>query len=143
MKNKQRCAGLGIGLLRRDVAGLTVFDTLLVCILIAGLMEVMMTYYGRLNQEAMETALRTGLRNIRLSIELYHMVNGRYPEDLKELLSRRFLMPTAKGTIFNDQYLRAQALDASGYPMDPFGQRYQYHSALGRVYSGTERYQNW
>jgi type II secretory pathway pseudopilin PulG len=102
-----------------------------------------MTYYGRIVQEGKETALKVGLANIRLSTELYRGLNGRYPRDLKELLAGRFLIPTQQGTIFNDQYLWGQALDQSGYPVDPFGERYQYEPASGRVSSGTRGYQNW
>jgi len=128
---------------QKDLAGFTVFDTLLVCILIAGMMAVLMIYYQRTIQEAKETALRTGLASIRLSIQLYHVLNGRYPKDLPELLTKRFLMPTKEGTIFSDQYLKAQALDPSGYLIDPFGQRYQYNPVLGRVTSSTRGYENW
>ena len=38
--------------------GLTVFDTLLVCILITGMMAVLMNYYERTIQEARATALK-------------------------------------------------------------------------------------
>jgi hypothetical protein len=78
-----------------------------------------------------------------MSIQLYHMLNGRYPADLKELLTKRFLMPTKEGTIFSDQYLKSRALDQNGYPVDPFGQRYLYNPALGRVTSSTRGYENW
>jgi type II secretory pathway pseudopilin PulG len=128
---------------RREPAGFTVFDTLLVCILIAGLMAALMVYYGRTIQESRRTALQADLASIRLSIQLYHTLNGRYPKDLPELLTKRFLMPTREGTIFSDQYLKSQALDPSGYPIDPFGQRYRYDPTLGHVSSGTRSYENW
>ena len=127
----------------RQLAGFTVFDTLLVCILVAGLMVLLMTHYGRMVQEARETALKAGLVNIRLSIQLYQGLNGRYPVDLKELLSKRFLIPVKEGTIFSDRYLRSQALDPNGYPIDPFGQRYGYDPTLGRVSSRTDGYEHW
>jgi type II secretory pathway pseudopilin PulG len=128
---------------RKWLAGFTIFDTLLVCILMAGLMAAFMIYYGRTIQESRKTALQTNLASIRLSIQLYHTLNGRYPKDLAELLTKRFLMPTREGTIFSDQYLKAQALDQGGYPIDPFGQRYRYDPALGHVSSGTHGYENW
>lgn len=123
--------------------GLTVFDTLLVCILVAGLTGVFMTTYGRMIQEARETALKMDLVNIRLSIQLYRVLTGRYPGDLKELLSTRFLVPTKEGTIFSDQYLKTQTLDPSGYPIDPFGERYLYSPAKGNLSSGTAGYEYW
>lgn len=120
---------------KKRPAGLTVFDTLLVCILIAGMMAAFMNYYGRTIQEAREAALKTDLASIRLSIQLYQALNGRYPGNLKELLSKRFLVPTKEGTIFNDQYLKTQTLDQSGYPVDPFGKRYNYDPTRGQVSS--------
>ncbi len=128
---------------KKDSAGFTVFDTLLVCILIAGLMAAFMTYYGRIIQEARKTALQTDLASIRLSIQLYHTLNGRYPTDLPELLTKRFLMPTKEGTFFSDQYLRAHALNQSGYPIDPFGQQYRYDPTVGHVSSSTHGYEHW
>ena len=123
--------------------GLTVFDTLLVCILIAGLIAMLMSYYPYTIQEARETALKTDLASIRLSIQLYQALNSHFPKDLKELLSKRFLIPTREGTLFSDQYLKSQTLDQSGYPIDPFGQQYRYDPTLGRVASSTKRYENW
>ncbi len=128
---------------RKGLAGFTVFDTLLVCILVTGMMAVFMNYYGRMIQEARVTALRMDLASIRLSIQLYHTLNGHYPTDLKELLSRRFLVSTKEGTIFSDQYLKSQALDSGGNPIDPFGRRYRYDSTMGRVLSSTDGYENW
>jgi type II secretory pathway pseudopilin PulG len=124
-------------------SGLTIFDTLLVCILATGMMAVFMTYYGRMVQEAKETALKTSLASIRLSIHLYHTLNGRYPKDLEELLTKRFLVPTKEGTIFSGQYLKAQTLDSYGHLIDSFGQQYQYNPAGGKVSSGTVGYENW
>jgi type II secretory pathway pseudopilin PulG len=123
--------------------GLTVLDTLLVCILIGVFIAIMMTYYGRTIQAARETALKANLASIRLSIQLYQVVNGRYPLDLKELITKRFLMPTQEGTIFSDRYLQAQALDSSGFPIDPFDQRYRYDPMVGRVSSASRGYEHW
>ncbi len=123
--------------------GFTVLDTLLVCILISGLTVAFMDYYQRAIREARETALKTGLENIRLSMALFSSVNGRFPDDLRELLSTRFIVPTREGTIFTDQYLMGQAIDAEGYPTDPFDTRYRYDRAAGTVRSGTEGYERW
>ncbi len=123
--------------------GKTAFDAALVCVLVVGLAAVMMTYLDHLTHEARETALRMGLGNIRMSVRLYHALNERYPKDVKELLTTRYLIPTKEDTIFSDRYLDAQALDADGYPVDPFGHRYEYDPKQGRVASSTEGYERW
>jgi type II secretory pathway pseudopilin PulG len=143
MRNRPKLGARPTGVLNEGPAGLTILETLFVCILIAGLIHMMMSYYYNTIQKAREAALSTGLASIRSSIQLYQAVNGRHPSDLRELVRERLLSFTNDGTIFANQYLRAQALDRSGYPIDPFGQRYRYEPALGRVSSGAEGYQDW
>lgn len=144
-------SGIGVwrGGLHGDVSGsrrprgLTLFDTLLVCVLVSVLIGAFMNYYDRTVRKARETALQTGLANIRLSVQLFRAVNGRYPGDLKELLRSKLLMPTREGSLLDQEYLRAQALDAGGNPVDPFGWRYRYEPAGGRVSSATAGYEEW
>jgi type II secretory pathway pseudopilin PulG len=124
-------------------SGLTVFDTLLVCILVSALIVGFATYYGKMVREARETALKVDLANMRSSIQFYQMNQGRNPSDLPELLLKRYLIPTKEGTIFNNQYLLAQTIDFSGYPVDPFGQRYRYDPATGSVKSRNRDYEDW
>lgn len=104
---------------------------------------VLIPRYQRMAREARETALRMGLINIRTSIQLYVLLNNNPPEDLKELLGKRYIIPTKEGTIFNDQYLRGLAVDSEGYPIDPFGNRYSYEPKEGRVSSTTEGHEKW
>jgi hypothetical protein len=127
----------------RATHGNTAFDTVLVCVLVIGLAAVMMMYFDHLAREARETALRMGLGNIRMSVRLYQVLNERYPKDVKELLAMRYLIPTKEDTIFSDRYLGMQALDADGYPVDPFGHRYEYDPKQGRVASSTKGYEQW
>jgi hypothetical protein len=124
-------------------AGRTVFDALLVCFVVAGLVVAMMTYFNSLAREARETALRMGLGNIRMGVRLYHALNERYPMDVRELLTTGYLLPAGKDSVFVPQYLEAQALDQDGYPVDPFGQRYRYDPVGGRVLSDTKGYGQW
>lgn len=123
--------------------GRTAWDAALMCVLVVGLAAAMMTYLDRLMREAREAALKMGLGNIRMSVRLYHALNERYPKDVKELLNTRYLLPAKEDTIFSDRYLDAQALDADGYPVDPFGHRYRYEPQQGRVSSSTKGYEQW
>jgi type II secretory pathway pseudopilin PulG len=127
----------------RAMHGKTTLDAALVCVLIVVLAAAMMMYLDRLTREARETALRMGLGNIRMSVRLYQALNERYPKDVKELLTTGYLLPTKEDTIFSDRYLDAQALDADGYPVDPFGHRYEYDPKQGRVASSTRGYEQW
>ncbi len=127
----------------RDVYGRKGFDALVTGILIAGCSVVMMVYFEHGIREARETALKMGLSNIRMSVKLFHALNQRNPEHLTDLLTKRFLLPAIEGTFFNAQYLQAQALDAQGYPIDPFGHRYQYVPEVGLVSSTTKGYEQW
>jgi hypothetical protein len=124
-------------------AGRTVFDALLVCFVVAGLVVAMMTYFDSLTREARETALRMGLGNIRMGVRLYHVLNERYPKDVRELFSTGYLLPAGKDSVFEAKYLESQALDNGGYPVDPFGHRYRYDPAMGRVLSSTTGYERW
>ncbi|HLF87015.1 MAG TPA: type II secretion system protein [Nitrospiria bacterium] len=123
--------------------GLGIIETIIVCLLISLMFAVLIPRYQRMAREARETALRMGLANIRTSIQLYVMLNNKPPEGLKELLGKRYIIPTKEGTIFNDQYLKGLAMDSEGYPIDPFGNRYSYEPKDGRVSSTTKAYDKW
>jgi type II secretory pathway pseudopilin PulG len=123
--------------------GLGIIDTLIVLVLISILIGVVIPKYQRMADEARETALKMGLQNIRMAIRVYHMVNQGYPADLKDLVNKRFILPVREDTIFSQEYLRTLAMDADGYPLDPYGNRYRYDSISGHVASITEGYENW
>lgn len=123
--------------------GLGIIETIIVCSLIAIFFVVLIPRYERTARDAREAALRMGLANIRSSIQLYTLMNNKTPADLKELLGKRYLIPTKEGTIFTDQYLRASALDNEGYPIDPFGNRYSYEPKYGKISSQTKGYEGW
>ena len=127
----------------RAMHGKTALDTAIVCVLVVVLAAAMMMYLDRLTREARETALKMGLGNIRMSVQLYQALNERYPKDIKALLNTRYLIPAKEDTIFSDRYLDAQTLDADGYPVDPFGHRYEYDPKQGRVASSTKGYEQW
>lgn len=128
---------------RSAVHGKTAVGAVLVCVLVVVLAAAMTAYLDDLTREARETALKMGLVNIRMSVQLYHALNERYPQDVRELVTTGYLLPSGKDSVFVAQYLEAQTLDHDGYPVDPFGHRYRYDPAGGRVLSETKGYEQW
>ncbi len=127
----------------RNERGLGILDTLLVCILVSILIGTAIPYYQQLTLGAREAALQTGLANIRKSIELYQVLQGHYPSELRSLLHARYVVPVREDTFFSGEYLRNQAIDAKGNLLDPFGNQYQYNPKDGTVLSGTQGYETW
>ncbi len=119
------------------------FEALLVSIVGAGLVGGIFLYYEPTIRAGREAALQTGLANMRTAIQLYWLREGRPPEDLKVLMTRGYLVPTEQGTIFIPRYLEGQALDSEGYPIDPFGHRFEYDRLRGKVRSPTDGYESW
>lgn len=127
----------------RNERGLGLFDTLLVCILVSILIGTVIPYYQRLEKKAREAALQTGLANLRKGVELYHLLQGEFPTDLKRLVHARYVIPVREDTFFSGEYLRDQAVDDEGNLLDPFGNRYRYDPKNRTVSSGTEGYEDW
>jgi Tfp pilus assembly protein PilE len=130
-------------MLIRDQKGAGVFETLLVCILVAILIGTVIPYYRNLTREAKEVALQGSLVNLRKAVELYHILQGKYPLDLKRLATEKYVIPIRGDTFFSGEYLRAQAVDTDGYPIDPFGARYRYDPQKGKVASASRGYETW
>ncbi|MBI3812685.1 MAG: type II secretion system protein [Nitrospirae bacterium] len=123
--------------------GLGIVDTLIVVVLISIFMGVLLPKYQRMAQEAREVALQISLGNIRKAIQLYVLTRQKIPADLRDLIREKYIFPIQEGTVFSDQYLKANALDNTGYPVDPFGNRYGYDPNIGRLYSTTKGYEKW
>ncbi len=140
---------------RRSQRGLGAIDTLVVCTIVGLLIVVFFSYEERLVQEAKEVALRSGLQNIRTSINLYRAYHGNSnPESLKILVEAKVLAPNRAGeqsaapyliqtSLLEKVYLDAYAVDEEGYPIDPFGNRYNYDPKSGDVASRTSGYETW
>ncbi|MBU1146992.1 MAG: type II secretion system protein GspG [Candidatus Omnitrophica bacterium] len=87
-------------------------------------------------KEAREAALENQLTNIKLSLELYTIAEGRYPEDLRELDKR---CEVGRGdSIYTRKYLEHQFVDKDGYPVDPHGQRFIYDEKTGTIKRGVQ-----
>jgi competence protein ComGC len=132
----------------KDAKGLTIVDAVITLCLIGILIGVVIPKYQRVAHEAQEVALKTELANIRLSITLFKMLNGRNPVSLKELIDKKVMLPARiggsyTGSIFKESYLMKNAVDAAGNKVDAYGNPFIYDSTRGEVKSSTKGYENW
>ena len=140
--------GGSVGTGFKDVKGFTVVDAVITLCLIGILIGVVIPKYQRVAREAQETALKTELANIRTSIILYTMLNGRNPASLKEMIERKVMLPARIGTgytgsIFKESYLMKNAVDEEGNKVDAYGNPFLYDPQRGEVRSSTKGYENW
>ena len=95
------------------------------------------------------TALRSELANIRSSIKLFKMLNGRNPRSLTELIDKEIMLPARIGSdrysssIFDRKYLVPNAVDQKGHILDAFGNRFQYNPVNAEVKASTKGYEDW
>ena len=123
--------------------GLGIVDTLIVVVLISIMMGVLLPKYQRLAEQAREVALQISLGNIRKAVQVYVLTKQKIPTDLRDLIQEKYVFPIKEGTVFSDQYLKTNALDDTGYPIDPFGNRYGYDPNIGQLFSTTKGYETW
>lgn len=133
----------------RHQKGLTALEAIVTLCLISILIGVVIPRYQRAAMEARETALKTGLTNIRTSIKLFKMLNGRNPGSLHELLEKEVMLPARvgadpyTGSVFKSKYLMAQVRDGNGNCIDAFGNPFSYDLERGEVRSTTKGYETW
>jgi type II secretory pathway pseudopilin PulG len=129
--------------------GFTVLDAVITLCLIGLLFGVVIPKYQQVARAAQESALKAELSNIRTSIRLFQMLNGRNPDSLKELMEKKVLLPgrigstSYTGSIFEERYLLKNALDHEGNKLDAFGNPFQYDRERGEVKSVTKGFENW
>lgn len=120
-----------------------VVELCVVCTVCASLVAAIFLYYEPAIRASQETALKMGLTNIRYAIQIYTVRHGRPPANLRVLLTTGYTLAGEKTSVFVPGYLQAQALDRNGYPIDPFGRRFDYDSEMGTVRSATDGYGLW
>lgn len=130
-----------------DAKGLTIVDAVITLCAIGILIGVVIPKYQQVAHEAQEAALKMELANIRTSIRLFKMLNGRNPASLREMIEKKVLLPAQiggySGSIFKESYLMMNAVDAQGNKVDAFGKPFIYDSTRGEVRSSTKGYENW
>jgi len=133
-----------------NAKGLAVYETLVTLCLIGVLTGVVIVKYYRVFQEARETAIKAELVNIRTSINLFKMLNGRNPQGLKEMVEKKVMFPARIGPdkytgpiFFKESYLMEYATDKEGNIIDVFGNPYAYDAIKGEVRTTTKGYETW
>ena len=122
---------------------LTWVEFLLVICIILILIGVFAVYINITLRIARENALTNELCNIRLAIELYRVMNGKFPPDLTTLIKKGFTIKDLMSIMGINKYFKAIRVDREGNPLDPFLHKYSYDSSKGQVSSGTKGYENW
>lgn len=126
----------------RDRMGAGIVESLIVLIVISVLVVVVMSRYEDVIWEAKKVALQTELNNLRQSILLFKMTNGRYPESLKELILENLVVPY-KYTIIRAKYLEHYSVDKDMNILDTFDIPFAYDRLTGRVWSQKKGFENW
>ncbi len=137
------------GSVLRCEQGRTVLETLLTLMLVGVLVVIAADRFSRSIRSIKERALVIELGNLRNAVNLYAMLKGRLPPSLKVLLKEKVIAPKSdiKGTDYElviiESFTGPMTVDKEGRPLDPFGNRYGYDPATGRVFSTTEGYEDW
>ena len=126
----------------RIIRSLTVMELLVVSCIIFILIGAFAGYANVVLRIGRETALRNELASIRMAIEHFRAVNGRYPVDLTELVNKK-LTKKENNRIIQNRFIEPFRLDAKGYLIDPFMNRYDYNAEESRVHSTTREFQLW
>lgn len=113
--------------------------SVLIIILLAGFLA---GYFTKVLNESKKTALIQNLNALRLTLNLYDMLNDKWPMDLRQLLSEEYTLSNTGKVLFRDKYLRSTLQDKEGFLVDPFGNRYSYDPETGEINSITRGYQN-
>jgi type II secretory pathway pseudopilin PulG len=91
---------------------------------IIGLIVLAVLGYSEMTISRAREVLTEGqMRNLRVSVQVYKLLNGVFPQDLR-CLETETLSP---GILAN--------VDEDNYPVDPFGKRYIYDPASGEICS--------
>lgn len=129
--------------------GRTVLESLMaICLVSVLVLFAAQRYYSSINR-VRETALTMELSNLRSAVNYYAMLNRKLPQSLKELVekdavvAKRDMEGADYRVLIIGKYVEGMTADPEGYPTDPFGNRYGYEPATGRVRSTTIGYEGW
>lgn len=101
---------------KRREAGFTLIEILLVVIIIGILVSLVAPRLSGRSEEARIQAARADIDGgVALALDLYEVDNGRYPQNLEDLVSK-----PGDATNWRGPYLK------KGIPNDPWGQSYGY-----------------
>ncbi len=97
-------------------------EELIVLIILALLITVVYHRYRVLSVKAKAEVAYSDLKNLRLAVKLFRIREGRFPDSLRELVSKGYLKDT----------LQESKITNNGI-LDPFGNPFVYDSKTGRV----------
>lgn len=129
-------------------AGRSVFESLLVLALISAAVILAIDRFGSSSDRLRETALTIELSNLRRAVVDYAMFQKRLPESLVEITSDNIEIPSEglqgeRKVVLAGRFVETALRDTEGNPLDPFGNKYAYDRATGRVWSTTRGYEKW
>ncbi len=125
------------------IKGLTLVELVVALAIIGLFMGTMIVFINKAAVIGKETVLRIELKTLRSTINLYKIVRGGYPQDLRQLLQARYKPEGAKEIYFSEKFLDTVGKDTQGYPVDPFGNKFNYNPQDGVVFSATNGYRQW
>ncbi len=128
----------------KNQQGRTLFETLLVIIMVAILMLIAIERFWTSARFAQEAALQIELANVRRAVSFYLITKGRLPESLRQMTQEKVVVPKQDTPIMLEwPYIQSMSADEEGYLLDTFGNRYIYDPKTGMVKSGTKGYEMW
>lgn len=117
--NQEPESSLSVKLCRRDEAGMTLIELIVVIVVLGLLAGVVGTQvFGRVGESRSQTA-RTQIEQFGVALDLYRLDNGRYPttdQGLQALRERPTTPPEPRA--WKGPYLKKQV------PVDPWGNAY-------------------
>jgi len=95
--------------------GFTLIELMVVMAIIATLLAIAVPQYFRSVDRSKESVLRENLRTTREAIDRFYGDIGRYPDDLAELVARRYLraLPVDPVTESRDSWILVAPLDTT------------------------------
>ncbi|MBI5454733.1 MAG: hypothetical protein HY956_08905 [Deltaproteobacteria bacterium] len=133
----------------RSNEGRSIFEALLVAVLVAVFVLIAVDRYYSSIKSVKETAMLVEMSNLRSALSYYLMFDGKPPISLKEIVekgvdaSRKGIEGADYRIVIAGKYVETMTLDAEGYPVDPFGNRYSYDASTGMIRSSTRGYEKW
>jgi len=129
--------------LLKSEKGRSLWENLVLGAILVGMIYVAVLYYGKVAEQAKRKVLESDMRNLRLGISLYLYMNGKTPEDIRDLEKKECIEYTAGGELIKREYVKLVTKDEENYPLDPFGNRYHYDPKTGMIHPTTPGYEKW
>lgn len=111
----------------------TSFENALVFIFILIVATVLFSYFKKYEDVIKTRVAYEQLYQINTAIVIYTMTKGRFPEDIKQLITENMITISGEA-FFNKKYIEGLTVDSEGFPVDPWGKRYRYDKAKGLVF---------